>query len=237
MPKRARKDLDKVQDRRAEVVRLRAEGRTFDQIAQLTGYCNGSAAGKAWKAAIKQRPDQTVDEVRRQEKTRLEQMDSDLAAIIDRPPVKTTSIGRTQWDVRTCTCDVKAATNREHDPDCKVVPVLDVGQVTAAVRTRLALGESLRKLVGADAASGAPLVDARTQVMVTQWNDIRQFRADHAGHPALAAPVVVDGLTVPGVAVRGDAASRAWAAEEVRRTREATRNADIVEAEIIEEDP
>ena len=184
MPKRARKDLDKIQDRRAEVVRLRGAGNTWDEIARLTGYSNGSAASKAWRAAIKQHPDQTVDEVRRQEKTRLEQMDSVLTGIVASPPVKTTSIGRTQWDVRTCTCDVKAATNRDHAPDCQVQPVLDVGQVISAVQGRLAVGESLRKLVGADAVAPTAVLDARTQILLADINQDRVAR----GHRPIQLP-------------------------------------------------
>jgi len=179
VPRRARKDLDKIQDRRAEVVRLRGEGKTFDEIARLTGYSNGSAASKAWKAAIRQHPDQTVDEIRRQEKTRLEQIDATFSQVIARPPIKTTSIGRTQWDVRTCTCPVKAATNRDHEPDCQVQPVLDVGALISAANGRIKAGESLRKLVGADAIGPAPLIDARTQVIVANINQARARRGEN----------------------------------------------------------
>lgn len=45
-----------IQDKRAEVVRLRAEGLTWDQVADRTGYANGSGALKAWHIAIKQKP-------------------------------------------------------------------------------------------------------------------------------------------------------------------------------------
>jgi hypothetical protein len=154
--KRARHDLPAVQDRRAQVVQLRSEGKTWDEIAQLTGFSNGSAASKAWRAAIQQRPDLTVDEIRRNERERLEQMDSRLSAIIATAPVKTTSIGRTQWDVRTCTCDVRADTKREHEPGCHVQPVLDEHAVIAAIKERRMVGESLRKLTGADAPPAMP---------------------------------------------------------------------------------
>lgn len=152
MARRARHDLPAVQDKRAQVVKLRAQGRTWDQIAEQIGYSNGSAASKAWRAAIRQRPDLTVDEIRAQEKTRLEQMDSRLNDIIAAPPIKTTSIGRTQWDPRTCGCGVRADTKREHAPDCPVKPVLDENTVIAAIKERRMVGESLRKLTGADAA-------------------------------------------------------------------------------------
>ena len=151
MPKRARKDLDKIQDRRAEVVRLRAQGRTWDQIARETGYASASSASKAWHAAIKQHPDQTVDAIRAQEKTRIEQMDSVMAGIIANPPIRATSIGRVMWDPRTCTCGVRGDTKRDHAEDCQVQPVLDAAAVIRASAERRQVGESLRRLTSADA--------------------------------------------------------------------------------------
>lgn len=166
MARRARHDLPAVQDKRSRVVQLRSEGWTWDRIAAETGYANGSAASKAWRAAIQQRPDQTVDEVRTQERTRLEAMDSRLSDIISRPPVRTTSIGRTQWDVRTCSCPVKARTDHEHDPDCTVEPVLDETAVIAAIKERRQIGESLRRLTGADAT---PAIPALSEQFITQY--------------------------------------------------------------------
>ena len=151
MARRARHDLPAVQEKRGRVVELRAEGRTWDQIASTVGYSNGSAASKAWRKALQQHPDLSVDEVRAQEKTRLEQMDSRLSDIISSPPIKTTSIGRTQWDPRTCTCGVRADTKREHADDCPVQPVLDENTVIAAIKERRMVGESLRRLTGTDA--------------------------------------------------------------------------------------
>ena len=142
MPKRTRHDLQVVQDKRAQVVELRAKGRTWDQIATMVGYSNGSSASKAWRAAIQQRPDLTVDEVRAQERARLEEIDSLLGDMIARPPIKTTSIGRTQWDVRTCTCGVRACTDRDHAEDCEVEPVLDASVVLGALRERRQVGQS-----------------------------------------------------------------------------------------------
>lgn len=171
MAKRTRHDLPAVQDKRAKVVELRARGATWDQIALEVGYSNGSAASKAWRAAIQQRPDQTVDEIRRQEKTRLEQMDSVMSGIISNPPIRATSIGRVMWDPRTCTCGVRGDTKREHAGDCQVQPVLDAGAVVRASAERRALGESLRKLVGADAPQGPSVfIDQRSQVLLAEIN-------------------------------------------------------------------
>lgn len=230
MPKRARKDLDVVQDKRARVVQLRGEGKTWDEIARLTGYSNGSAASKAWKRAIQQHTDLTVDEVRRQEKTRLEQMDSELSRIISSPPIRSTSIGRVMYDPRTCECG--AGNTPDHEPGCPVEPVLDLGQVTSAIRTRLALGESLRKLTGADApaASTVAVVDNSTRILA----EINQFHAVHPGYRR------TPGGIPPGVEVQGPAAITAWKAEQARRAAVGAQDAscaDIVEAEIVEEDP
>jgi hypothetical protein len=90
MAKRARHDLPAVQEKRARVVELRGQGQTWDQIATTVGYSSGSAASNAWKAAIQQRPDLTVDDIRNGERERLEQMDSRLADIIATPPRKLT---------------------------------------------------------------------------------------------------------------------------------------------------
>jgi hypothetical protein len=171
VPKRARHDLPAVQDKRAEVVRLRAEGRTWDQIAAEVGYSNGSAASKAWTAAIKQRPDQTVDEVRRQEKTRLEQMDSVMAGIIANPPLRGTATGAVMLDIRSCSCGSRSDKRRDHTEDCEIVPVVDAAAIIRASSERRALGESLRKLVGADAPQGPSVViDQRSQVLLAEIN-------------------------------------------------------------------
>jgi hypothetical protein len=189
--RRARHGQPAVQERRAEVVRLRAEGKTWDEIARLTGFANGSAASKAWRAAIQQRPDLTVDEIRRAERERLEAMDSRLAQIIAQAPVKTTSIGRTQWDVRTCTCDVKADTKKEHEPGCQVQPVLDEHAVIAAIKERRQIGESLRKLTGADAAPALPALTEEQLIQMAKMQLAREHWAQ--GTPIPPLPPLPDG--------------------------------------------
>lgn len=58
-----------------------------------------------------------------------------LEEIIKRgEPIKTTSIGRTQWDPRTCNCGVKSRTDRDHAEDCTVEPVTDSSPIVAAMR-------------------------------------------------------------------------------------------------------
>lgn len=137
---RTPKDLDKIQDRRAEVVKLRAQGLTWDQIAERTGFAGGSGALKAWRRAIAQAPNLAVAEIRAAEAARLEQMDSVLAGIIASPPARTTAIGKTVVD-----------------PDTGLI-VRDMTAVIAAVRERRQVGESYRRLTSADAPPLAPVV-------------------------------------------------------------------------------
>jgi hypothetical protein len=187
--RRARHDLPAVQEKRAQVVALRAEGRTWDQIAADVGYSNGSAASKAWRAAIRARPDLSVDEIRRAERERLEQMDSRLSVIISSPPIKTTSIGRTQWDPRTCTCGVRGDTKREHAADCPVEPVLDANSVIAAIKERRMVGESLRRLTGADEAPRGIILDDRALRVMTEVAAARnQLEQQSPGIPRPSLP-------------------------------------------------
>jgi hypothetical protein len=236
--RRARHDLPEVQEKRAEVVRLRAEGRTWDQIASTVGYSNGSAASKAWRTAIQQRPDESVDEIRLQEKTRLEAMDSRLSDIISAPPIKTTSIGRTQWDPRTCTCGVRADTKREHADDCPVQPVLDENTVIAAIKERRMVGESLRRLTGADAP---PTVNGLTEAQIYTLARIEALKDQRAQYaPLRIAPAPAGYARMTPSEQAADAIARELSAKEDQDA--ALRalppdGADIPEAEIVDDDP
>jgi hypothetical protein len=145
---RTPKNLPAIQDRRGEVVRLRAQGLTWDQVAERTGFANGSGALKAWRRAIAQKPDLAVTEVRTQERERLEEMDATLAKIISSPPAKTTAIGKTVTD-----------------PDTGET-VRDMSVVVAALRERRQVGESYRRLTGADATPAALILSDQ---LVTQY--------------------------------------------------------------------
>lgn len=136
--------------KRDRAVELRAKGWTYAAIAAETGYAHASAAMRAINTALSAIPQASCEELIAQETARLEEIDATLAAIVERPPIRTTSIGRTQFDVRTCTCPTRARTDRDHDPDCQVQPVLDMGIVVQAAKARIAVGESLRRMRGAD---------------------------------------------------------------------------------------
>lgn len=206
---RTPKNLPAIQDRRAEVVRLRAEGLTWDQVAERTGFAGGSGALKAWRKAVEQAPNLAVTEVRVAERERLEQMDAELARIIrSGGPIKTTSIGRVMYDVRTCSCG--AGNTPDHEPGCTVKPVVDEGIVIAALRERRQVGESYRKLVGADAPASPAVVvtDNSTRVIA----EVRQFYADHPGYQRTPGSPVP-----PGVEARGQAAIDAWTGDQQYR--------------------
>jgi hypothetical protein len=137
-------------EKRQKVVDARAAGNTWSRCAELSGYSSAESAMRAFNQACAMMPQQSLDELIAGETARLESCDQVLADIIVSPPIKTTSIGRTQYDVRTCTCDTKASTTKDHAPDCTVQPVLDQHAVISAVKERRLCGESLRRLRGAD---------------------------------------------------------------------------------------
>ena len=176
---RTPKNLPAIQDRRAEVVRLRAQGLTWDQVAERTGYANGSSALKAWRVAIKQTPDLAVKEIRAAERERLSQMDAVLADIVARPPAKTTAIGKTVVD-----------------PDTGET-VRDMTAVIAAVRERRQVGESYRKLTAADVpAATSPLIDARSLTILTEVRG-EQARRNSIAPPPPLAPLPRDYESLP----------------------------------------
>jgi hypothetical protein len=157
--------------KRDRAVELRAQGWTYEAIALEVGYANRASAQKAINAALASIPQASCSQLIRQEEERLAEMDARLSRLIETGAVKTTSIGRTQFDVRTCTCPTKARTDRDHDEDCQVQPVLDEHLIISAIKERRAVGESLRKLRGADAPAGpTTIIDARVQTLIADAN-------------------------------------------------------------------
>jgi hypothetical protein len=161
--------------KRQAVVECRASGGTWAECMVAGDYSSPEAAMRAFNDACARLPQQNVEELIRGEEARLEQCDAQLARIIASPPIKTTSIGRTQWDVRTCVCETKAATSREHDSDCTVQPVLDQGVVIQAVKERRLIGESLRRLRGADKRPEITLDEFQREV-VAHWAKLEKHR-------------------------------------------------------------
>jgi hypothetical protein len=137
-------------EKRQRVVDARAEGHPWAKCAEIAGYSDATSAIRAFDQAMKEKPHRNAEQWRDEHLERLQADYARLTKIIEFPPVKNTATGHTQYDVRTCTCDVKGDIKRNHSDDCTVVPVLDEGKVIAAVTERRHIGESLRKMLGVD---------------------------------------------------------------------------------------
>jgi hypothetical protein len=88
------RDLPEIADRREEVVRLRAAGKTWAEIAAATGFHDGSGALKAFKAACRNRPSLAVDEYRTQESERLDLLLAATTKQILSPGPRVSAIGK-----------------------------------------------------------------------------------------------------------------------------------------------
>ena len=210
---RTPKDLPAIQDRRAQVVKLRAQGLTWDQIAERVGYANGSSALKAWRTAIKQTPDLAVKEIRAAERERLSEMDATLAGIVADPPVKVTAIGKTQYDDQ----------GR---------PVKDMAVVISAIRERRQVGESYRRLTAADAAPprGAGLTEDQARIMAEVIAAQRDRAREGSLIPLPSLPGNYGSLT-PHEQMQADLARRRTQLAALP----APQDDDVIEAEIVDE--
>ena len=119
--------------KRDRAVELRAKGWTYAAIAAEIGYAHASAAMKAVNTALSEIPQASCEELIQAETARLEEMDAKLAEIIANPPVQHSAIGKVVLDL-----------NGE--------PVRNMTVVIQALKERRMVGESLRKMRGADKA-------------------------------------------------------------------------------------
>ena len=148
-------------------------GHTDDAIAAEYGLTRS----RVTQIVAGQNP-RTPEETQRQLiAARLRSRWDELEKIVKNPPIRTTSIGRTQYDPRTCTCDVKAATNRDHADDCDVAPVLDMATVTGAIKTQLGIEKQDRQMFGVDLATRpGPILDEATVMRIAELNVVRAAR-------------------------------------------------------------
>jgi hypothetical protein len=136
-------------------------GLTRQRVSQIVAAANPHSPEEAQRQAIAERLRSRWDE---------------LEKIVRRPPVKTTSIGRTQYDPRTCTCGVKAATNKDHDPACQVEPVLEMSAVVSAIKAQLAIEAQYRQMFGCDLGTRpGPLLDEAHLIMRAEITVARQY--------------------------------------------------------------
>lgn len=152
----------------------RQHGITRARISQIVGAASPREPAEAQRLIIAERLRSRWDEMEK---------------IVRNPPIKTTSIGRTQWDPRTCTCGVKGDTGRDHSADCKVEPVLDSHAAINAVATQLKIEQQYRQMFGVDLGA-QPEAQARTSmqdslaglrtVREAELAELRQLRAENA---------------------------------------------------------
>lgn len=157
--------------KRDDAVELRARGWTYAAIAAEVGYNHASAALKAVNTALSEIPQASCEELIRQETARLEEMDAKLAEIIATPPVQHSAIGK-----------VVVGLDGE--------PVRNVTVVIQALRERRMVGESLRRMRGADKAPQATGSEIERQYQAAM-ETVRAKRAaelaEISGYRAIAA--------------------------------------------------
>jgi len=136
-------------DREARAVEMRAQGHSFQAIADTLGYSDASGASKAYHRALLRRPAQNVDQVRRQESERIEYLWQRTAAIIDDPGPRVSAIGKL------------AVYPPDHPRAGEIVPDESV-RLRAAHEYRLQ-SESYRRLTGADIAAREPSAEEQAE--------------------------------------------------------------------------
>jgi hypothetical protein len=165
-------------ERDARIAAAARLGQTHDAIAREHGLTRArvSQIVAAAKTPV------TAEEAQRQLiADRLRSRWDELEKIVRNPPIKVTSIGRTQWDPRTCTCPTGARTDQAHDDGCRVEPVLAMGEVTNAIRTQLAIEQQYRQMFGVDLATRpGPLLDEHQMLMAAEIRVAQMYQAAHA---------------------------------------------------------
>lgn len=142
---------------RTEVVRKFGLGFSFGEIARTTaGVYDASHASKLFDQAIVKVYEPTVREARAKEKLRLESMDEELAKIVAEPPPALTAAGKIVYQPGTETFERDADGNLVLDKYSKPIitggePIVDKSVVVRAIAERRKVGESYRKMIGADA--------------------------------------------------------------------------------------
>ena len=155
-------------------------GQTHEAIAREHGLTRARVSQIVAAASPR-----SQEEVQRQLiAARLRSRWDELEKIVKNPPIKTTSIGRTQFDPRTCTCGTGAATGQEHDPGCQVQPVLDMGTVSNAIKVQLSIEAQYRQMFGVDLGTRpGPVLDEAHLIMRAEITVAQQYLGRQAPLP------------------------------------------------------
>lgn len=170
--------------------------------------------------------------------TRLRSRWDELEKIVQHPPIRTTSIGRVQFDPRTCSCGLEKSnsTTQEHAPDCNVQPVLDMAAVTGAIKTQLAVEAQYRAMFGVDLATRpGPGFDEDALLKLAEIRVAQRQLTARA--PVTAIPALPPGYSSlsPEQQMRADLERRGAVIRAQRAAADHQADDDVVEAEIAED--
>lgn len=163
-------------EKRAEVVRRRGLGESWSAIASMVGYSDASHAIRAFNQAVSEIPEPDVAAIRSEERIKLEAMDAELARIIAHPQPALTAAGKTVIG-----------------PDGDIV--LDQSVMVRAIAERRKIGESLRKMCGADRPYVMPRNEARESIdewLVQIDRDAALAREARAVDAEVVSPRAID---------------------------------------------
>jgi len=138
------------QARVVEAIQLRLQYRTWSEIAEQLGWGGHAAVSAAVKREMERRRaqmDDSLDELRTREFDRLEALGREALAVLEKDHL-VVNAGRVVF----------------YGPEGQERPLLDDAPKLAAINTLIKVSESLRKLLGLDAASK---VDAAVTVQYT----------------------------------------------------------------------
>lgn len=127
------------QEKVTRALELRRDYRTWEQIARECGYSSAAVAYTAARQEMARRQEtlhETIDDYREKELSRLEMAGAEVLRVM-RNKHLVVSNGRVVF----------------HGPEGQETELVDDGPVLAAVNTLVKVSESIRKLIGADAAS------------------------------------------------------------------------------------
>lgn len=186
-------------ERRAQALRLRTRGRSYEEIADALGYAGRHHARedvlRAWKARAAEQNEE-ADFYIAAELEKLDMLESAAVAVLERRHYSISAKGQLIWH-----------NPQPENPFSQEKPLEDDGPLLAAAQTMLKIAERRAKLLGLDAPS-------KKIVEVTNYDgidaDVRRLvdelaaRGQDAAAPGAFAPRVVLDVSEPAGAGPGN---------------------------------